>query len=113
LRYFRDNLSIGSIGFEEEFVAEQATHTVDGTGDAVAGTGAAGTVAHGTSSHMEHNPGRPISWAGTTIVVIGFIVGGIAFVPEPHWIWFWVGAGLAIIGCLVLLFSKAMSEDWY
>jgi hypothetical protein len=112
LRYFRDNLSIGSIGFEEEFVAEQATHTVDGPG-AVTGTGAAGTVAHGTSAHMEHNPGRPISWVGTTIVVIGFIIGGVAFIPKPNWILFWVSAAVAIIGCLVLLFSKAMSEDWY
>jgi hypothetical protein len=111
LRYFRDNLSIGSVGFEEEFVADQATHTVDG--GAVAGTGAAGTVAHGTSSHMEHNPGRPISWVGTSLVIVGFVIGGIAFVPAPHWIVFWVGTGVAIIGCFVLLFSKAMSEDWY
>jgi hypothetical protein len=115
LRYFRDNLSIGSIGFEEEFVAEQATHTVDGTG-AVASPDATGTMEHGAtpaSGHFEHNPGRPISWIGTTIVVIGFIVGGIAFVPKPNWILFWVGTAVAIIGCFVLLFSKAMSTDWY
>ena len=113
MRYFRDNLSIGSVGFEEEFVAEQATHTVDGTGGTVAGTDAAGTVAYGTSSHMEHNPGRPISWVGTTLVIIGFIIGGIAFVPRPDWLMFWVGAAVAIVGCFVLLFSKAMSTDWY
>jgi len=112
LRYFRDNLSIGIIGSEEEFVAEQATHTVEGTG-AVTGTDAAGTVAHGTSSHMEHNPGRPISWAGTTTVVVGFIVGGISLVPTPHWILFWVATAIAIIGCFILLFSKTMSTDWY
>ena len=94
-------------------MAEQATQTVDGTGGTVAGTDAAGTVAHGTSSHMEHNPGRRISWIGTTLVVIGFVVGGVAFVPRPNWITFWVGAAVAIIGCLVLLFSKTMSEDWY
>jgi hypothetical protein len=86
-------------------VAEQATGTVEGTGTT-------GAVEHG-STHMEHNPGRPISWVGTSVVVIGFIIGGIAFVPEPHWLPFWIGVGVAIIGCLILLFSKAMTEDWY
>jgi len=26
---------------------------------------------------------------------------------------FWVGTGIAIVGCLILLFSKAMNTDWY
>jgi hypothetical protein len=86
-------------------VAEQATGTVEGTGTA-------GALAHG-SSHLEHNPGRPISWVGTIIVIIGFIIGGIAFIPKPDWLIFWIGTGVAIVGCLVLLFSKAMTTDWY
>jgi hypothetical protein len=86
-------------------VAEQATGTVEGTGTA-------GALAHG-SSHLEHNPGRPISWAGTIVVIIGFIIGGIAFIPKPDWVVFWIGTGVAIVGCLILLFSKAMSTDWY
>jgi hypothetical protein len=86
-------------------VAEQATGTVEGTGTA-------GALAHG-SSHMEHNPGRPISWVGTIVVIIGFIIGGIAFIPKPDWLVFWIGTGVAIVGCLILLFSKAMSTDWY
>ena len=86
-------------------MAEQATGTVEGTGTA-------GALAHG-SSHLEHNPGRPISWVGTVVVIIGFIIGGIAFIPKPDWLIFWIGSGVAIIGCLVLLFSKAMSTDWY
>jgi hypothetical protein len=86
-------------------VAEQATGTVEGTGTA-------GALAHG-SSHLEHNPGRPIAWVGTIIVIIGFIIGGIAFIPKPDWLIFWIGTGVAIVGCLILLFSKAMSTDWY
>ena len=86
-------------------MAEQATGTVEGTGTA-------GALAPG-SSHIEHNSGRPISWVGTSVVVAGFIVGGVAFVPSPNWIIFWVGAGIAIVGCLILLFSKAMNTDWY
>ena len=75
-------------------MAEQATGTVEGTGTA-------GALAHG-SSHMEHNPGRPISWVGTSIAN-----------PDPDWIVFWIGAGVAIVGLLILSFSKAMSTDWY
>ncbi len=86
-------------------MAEQATGTVEGTGTA-------GALAHG-SSHMEHNSGRPISWAGTIVVIIGFIIGGIAFIPKPDWLIFWIGTGVAIVGCLILLFSRAMSTDWY
>jgi hypothetical protein len=86
-------------------VAEQASGTV-------AGTGTAGAVAHGTG-HLEHNSGRPISWVGTIVVIVGFIIGGAAMVPGPHWLVFWIGAGVAIIGCLTLLFSRAMHTDWY
>ncbi|HEY0934732.1 MAG TPA: HGxxPAAW family protein [Trebonia sp.] len=60
-----------------------------------------------------HNSGRPISWVGTSITVVGFIIGGVAFFPRPEWILFWVGAGIAIVGCFILLFSKAFSTDWY
>ena len=86
-------------------MAEQATGTVEGTGTA-------GALEHG-SAHSGHNSGRPISWVGTSVVIIGFIVGGVAFVPSPNWIVFWVGTGIAIVGCLILLFSKAMNTDWY
>ena len=84
-------------------MAEQATGTVENTDAA---------LAHGPD-HMEHNSGRPISWVGTSIVIVGFIIGGIAFVPGPHWTIFWIGTAVAIVGCLILLFSKAMNEDWY
>ncbi len=87
-------------------MAEQASGTVEGTGGSSAG------LVHG-AGHLEHNPGRPISWVGTSVVIIGFIAGGIAMVPTPHWLFFWISAGVAIIGCLILLFSRAMHTDWY
>lgn len=95
-------------------MAEQATDTVGGTG-AVAGTGSAEpTLPHGAGEqHLEHNPGRPISWVGTSVVVVGFVVGGIAFVPSPNWVIVWVGTAIAIVGLLILAFSKAMTTDWY
>ena len=93
-------------------MAEQATDTVTGAG-AVAGTGAASTVPLGSAPHSEHNSGRRISWIGTFTTIVGFIIGGVAFFPKPDWYLFWAGAAVAIVGCLVLLFSKTMSEDWY
>jgi hypothetical protein len=93
-------------------VAEQATDALEGTSGALESTGAPGTVAHATG-HMEHNPGRPMSWVGVGIVIVGFLIGGIAMVPAPHWVIFWIGAGVAFVGCLSLLATKTFSTDWY
>jgi hypothetical protein len=87
-------------------VAEQASDVEESLADAV-------TAFPGAPHSEEHNSGRPISWVGTTVVIIGFIIGGIAFVPAPHWTIFWIGTGVAIVGCLTLLFAKTMNEDWY
>jgi hypothetical protein len=105
LRYFHDSLSIGRGLGGGGVVSEQITDHVDEQ-DAV-------TLLPGAPHTSGHNSGRPISWVGTVVVIIGFIVGGVAFVPSPNWIIFWVGAGIAIVGCLILLFSKAMNTDWY
>jgi hypothetical protein len=95
-------------------VAEQATDALEGTApDPVEGGALHGAVAHVTGEHFEHNPGKPMSWVGVTIVIIGFLIGGIAMVPGPHWVIFWIGTGVAIVGCLTLLFTKTFSTDWY
>jgi hypothetical protein len=99
---------------EEEVVAEQATDALEGTrGGAVRGTGTSGAAAHAHAGHLEHNPGRPMSWVGVVIVVVGFLIGGIAMVPSPHWVIFWIGGGVAVVGLLTLLFTKTFNDDWY
>jgi hypothetical protein len=98
---------------EDEFVAKQAEDAVAAL-DAAIGKGT--PVAYGSEQHLEHNPGRPISWVGTSIAIVGFVIGGIAFPisnPAPNWVIFWVGAAIALVGCFILLFSKTMSTDWY
>jgi hypothetical protein len=87
-------------------VAEQASEVEETGVDAVG-------ILPGAAHAEEHFSGRPISWVGTSVTIIGFVIGGIAMVPGPHWTIFWIGAAVAIIGCLVLLFAKTMSEDWY
>jgi hypothetical protein len=93
-------------------VADQATGTVE-TGGATA----AGTVSPAQGAphpqHLEHNPGRPVSWIGVTITVIGSIIGGVAFVPHLTWWLFWTGVAVAVVGCLVLAAAKTFSTDWY
>jgi hypothetical protein len=84
-------------------VADQSLGTVENTDAA---------LAHGPG-HMEHNPGRPMSWVGVGIVIVGFIIGGIAFFPAPNWTLFWVGTAVAIVGCLSLAVTKTFNEDWY
>ncbi|HEV3380799.1 MAG TPA: HGxxPAAW family protein [Trebonia sp.] len=92
-------------------MADQATGTVETSGGAAA---AAVSPAHGAGpAHLEHNPGRPISWVGTSIVIVGSIVGGVAFVPHPTWWLLWVGVAIAVVGILVLAAARTVSTDWY
>ena len=83
-------------------MAEQATGTVQGTGNA-------GTLAHAAA---ESHHGRPISWIAISVIIVGFVVGGIAMVPHPTWWLFWVGAGVAAVGGLLALATNIF-EDWY
>jgi hypothetical protein len=88
-----------------------AERTTTGIVEGPGGTAAQPVVAAAHDS--EHFSGRKISWVGTAIVCAGFTVGGAAFIPHPIWWLFWLGAAITIVGCLILAFSKTMSEDWY
>ena len=84
-------------------MAEQATGTVQGTGPG-------GTLAHAATE--AHHHGKPMSWVAVAVIVVGFIIGGVAMVPRPTWWAFWLGAGIAIVGCIMTLFAKTF-DDWY
>jgi hypothetical protein len=78
----------------------------------------AGTV-EGTRSdiapapgHYEPFHGRPVSWVAVTIIMVGFLIGGLALVFGPTWWLFWTGLGLVVIGSL-LAASTNIFEDWY
>jgi hypothetical protein len=87
-------------------VAEQASGTVEETS-------AAGSPAHGSGHALEHNPGKPMSWVAVAVITVGFIVGGVALVPRPTWWAFWLGVGIAVVGCLMTLFARTFTDDWY
>ena len=61
--------------------------------------------------HEAHH-GRPASWVAVSIIIVGFIVGGVAMVPHPHWWLFWVGAGIVVIGGLMAAVGRIF-DDWY
>ena len=89
-----------------------AEHATTGTVEGRPGGTAAQPVAGGAHD-SEHFSGRGISWFGTGVVCVGFVVGGLSFWGNVHWWAFWLGAGIVVVGSLILAFAKTMSEDWY
>jgi hypothetical protein len=74
----------------------------------------AGTIAEGGAGRGYYEPyhGRPVSWASVSIIMVGFLCGGLALVAGPVWWAFWGGVALVVIGGLVAL-STNIFEDWY
>jgi hypothetical protein len=56
--------------------------------------------------------GRTVSWVAVSIIMAGFLVGGLGLVFGPTWWLFWVGAGATIVGGLLAL-GTHIFDDWY
>jgi hypothetical protein len=56
--------------------------------------------------------GRPVSWVAVSIIMAGFLVGGLALVFGPTWWLFWVSLGVAAVGGLLAL-GTGIFNDWY
>jgi hypothetical protein len=91
-------------------VADQAAPgTMAETGD----TGARGLDAQIAPSYVhEAHHGKPASWVAVAIIVVGFVVGGIALPVGPTWWLFWTGTGIVVIGGIVALSARIL-DDWY
>ena len=68
----------------------------------------------GPCSYQAPEPfhGRPVSWVAVSIIMAGFLAGGLGLVFGPTWWLFWVGAGAAIVGGLLAL-GTHIFDDWY
>jgi hypothetical protein len=91
-------------------VADQAA---SGTMANVGDTGARGLDAQIAPSYVhEAHHGRPASWVTTAIVVVGFVIGGIALPVGPVWWLFWTGVGIVVLGIIVGA-AVHIFDDWY
>ena len=84
------------------------------SGTVVGDTGAGGLDARASEPAWEHEEyhGRPVSWVAVLIIIIGFILGGIALAVGPSWVLFWVGAALVVLGAIFAA-SIHIMDDWY
>ena len=55
--------------------------------------------------------GRPISWFAVSLIMLAFLIGGLALVFSV-WALFWVGVGLSVVG-LLLAIGVNTFDDWY
>jgi hypothetical protein len=56
--------------------------------------------------------GRPVSWVAVSLIMAGFLVGGLALVFGPTWWLFWASVGLAAVGTLAATATNIF-DDWY
>ena len=84
------------------------------SGTVVGDTGVRGLDARTSEPAWEHEEyhGRPVSWVAVTIIIIGFIIGGIALSIGPVWVLLWVGVALVVIGGIFAASIRIM-DDWY
>ena len=81
--------------------------------EAEGNTGSRGLdVQTGLSPSHESHHGRPASWVAVSIIIVGFIVGGIALTVGPTWWLFWLGTAIAVIGSIFAA-SVRVFDDWY
>jgi hypothetical protein len=59
--------------------------------------------------------GRRISWIAVSVVMAGFLIGGLSLVfghHGPTWWLFWTGGGVAVLGVLMTVVTNTF-QDWY
>ena len=95
-----------------------STGTAAAGGSAVAG-GAGGeqvvpfvSQVPGTSVSFPSFHGRTVSWVAVSLIMVAFLVGGLALVFGPIWWLFWASLGLAVVG-LLMSAGIGIFDDWY
>ena len=66
----------------------------------------------GTPVYFPTFHGRAVSWFAASLIMVAFLVGGLALVFGPTWWLFWAALGLAVVGAL-LAASTGIFDDWY
>ena len=77
-----------------------------------AGGAPAATLAQpGPTGEHQTFHGRAVSWVAVTLIIAGFVCGGLSIVVAA-WPTFWVGVGITAVGGL-LAAATNIFEDWY
>ncbi|HXZ65366.1 MAG TPA: hypothetical protein VEH05_11565 [Streptosporangiaceae bacterium] len=66
----------------------------------------------GTAVHFPSFHGRTVSWVAVSLIMVAFLLGGLALIFGPIWWLFWVAFGLAVVGVLMAL-ATGIFDDWY
>jgi hypothetical protein len=66
----------------------------------------------GTPVHFPAFHGRTVSWVAVSIIMVAFLIGGLALCIGPTWWLFWTALGLAAVGLLIAM-SIGIFDDWY
>jgi hypothetical protein len=69
-------------------------------------------VAASSYTPPESFHGRPVSWVAVSLMMAGFLAGGLGLVLGPVWWLFWAGGALVVVGGLLAL-SAHIFDDWY
>ena len=92
-----------------------------GTGAGIVAGGSAGggqdvvpfvSQVPGTPVHFPTFHGRAISWFSVSLIMVAFLVGGLALVFGPTWWLFWTALGVAVVGALIAM-ATGIFDDWY
>jgi hypothetical protein len=49
---------------------------------------------------MAHHGNTPAAWSGVVLILVGFVLAGIALVVGT-WLLFWIGVGFGVLGPIV------------
>jgi len=100
--------------------ASSASGSVGGPGSGAVSTGTAGreqvvpfvSQVPGTPVSFPTFHGRTVSWVAVSLIMVAFLVGGLALTLGPVWWLFWVSLGLAVVGLLMCV-GIGIFDDWY
>lgn len=56
--------------------------------------------------------GRTVSWVAVSIMLVGFILGGVGLIAGPTWGLVWAGGAVVVLGGILAL-ATGIFNDWY
>jgi hypothetical protein len=67
-------------------------------------------AAHPHHGKHVHHGRTPAAWAGTTLALLAFILGGIALVIGPNWILFWISVAIAVLSMVLTQVLRSLGH---